>query len=328
MKIKGNLFATCAALTFLLTTGNVFALPSLQLGPGAGDGDSWTYDTTGATCDIDSWCGTSGNDGSLQLAAYANATDADGGNLTGGNGGYAWDELGSSGTDRYAYLVVSAVPKVNTDVFSISVTGGTLITDPLLTLVDSAYGSPPLVENATGGDDIEPHGIYDTWFEVYEFQFDGPIVDICNTSVLPGDCSLGTTGKGYKELFTIDLLGIDPAVTGLHFDLFTVASVLVDACDENDPPECVDQYVWDYDGIEALADLSLPDLYKDAPNSHDAEWTGDGGEGGGGPNCNPDFESCVEIPEPATTALMGGGLILLGLSGWRRRRINTAAGSV
>src|SRR5262245_60330094 len=99
-------FAWLCALVLLLA-GSAGALPSLQLGPGTG---SWTYDVGTGT-----WVSS---DNPLNLLAYANATNADG-----GVGGYAWNVNGSP---QYAYLVVSAVPKIATteppSLFDVTVT--------------------------------------------------------------------------------------------------------------------------------------------------------------------------------------------------------------
>lgn len=163
------------------------ALPSLQLGPGAG---SWTYDTT-----EESWLTA---DNPLELAAYANAVKADG-----GNGDYAWDQT----LTRYAYLVVSAEPKQGSpgDVFDVTLTndGGNLA------LVASGNGTPSA---------LPPHGIFSTYYEIYEFQFNGSLTTISNTQPPGGD-----PGQGYKELITIAVNSLGAGVTGLHFDLFTIS---------------------------------------------------------------------------------------------------------
>ena len=181
------------ALCFL-AAGNAAAIPSLQLGPGAG---SWSYDLTTQT-----WVTT---DNPLQLAATANATTADG-----GNGAYAWDTLGSS---QLAYLVVSAVPKTALseppELFDITVENdaGTL------SLFASGNGAPPLSDP----NDLAPHGIFDTYFEIYEFNFDGALVGISDTQ--PGGTG---TGMGYLELFDITINSLADSVSSLHFDLYTV----------------------------------------------------------------------------------------------------------
>ena len=183
-----------ASIFALLAAGSALAIPSLQLGPGAG---SWTYDASTQT-----WVTT---DNPLQLAATANATTADG-----GNGDYAWDALGTS---QVAYLVVSAVPKTGLteppSLFDITVEND----GAALSLFTSGNGAPPL----TDSNDLASHGIFDTYFEIYEFNFDGALVGISDTQ--PGGTG---TGMGYAELFDITINSLADSVTGLHFDLYTV----------------------------------------------------------------------------------------------------------
>lgn len=199
------------------------ALPSLQLG---GDGGNWTYVAGGN----DTWYTS---DNPFNLLAFANATAANG-----GNGDYAWETAGA--TDRYAYLVFAAVPSPgsNTDLFNITVSndGGNL------SLFTSGYGTPPIEDPNS----LAPHGIYASYYEIYEFQFDGALTDIYNTQ--PGD---NDTGKGYKESFLVNVNGIDPSLTGFHMDLFTVFG----------------------DGQLDLGSSNRSTVEAFAPYSHDAEYT-------------------------------------------------------
>jgi hypothetical protein len=173
-----------------LVAASAQALPSLQLGPGGG---SWTYDTASST-----WLT---GDNPLSLMALANATMADG-----GNGAYAWDQTST----RYAYLVVAAVPKTNlgADLFDVTVMNDGITLSP----VASGDGTPP------SSDPLPPHGIYSTYFEIYEFSFNGLLTTIENTQPPGGD-----PGKGYTEIFQIAVNSLAAGVTGLHFDLFTIA---------------------------------------------------------------------------------------------------------
>jgi hypothetical protein len=187
-----RLFAL-AALGAMVVSSPALALPSLQLGPGAG---SWTYDAGTGT-----WVTP---DNPLQLLAFANATAADG-----GNGDYPWS---TTGTSQIAYLVISAVPKT-TDTEPPSLFDVTVDNDAgTLSLYTSGNGAPPLSDP----NDLAPHGIFDTYYEIYEFNFDGPIVGIYNTQ----------TGldpaQGYEELFDITINSLDGSVEFLHFDLFTI----------------------------------------------------------------------------------------------------------
>ena len=187
--MKKYLLFLVSAMVLFAT--QAFALPALQLGPGTGDPE-WTFDPVEET-----WVF---NGDQTTVNAYANATrDA------GGNGGYAWLP---GDADLYAYLVVSAMPQsdvLDGDVFDITVSNAVLDT--------FGWGTPPLSD----ANSLAPHGIYQTYFEIYEFQFDGAIGEISN--VQPGNVG---TGQGYTESFDITFNGsslLDFA--GLHFDLFT-----------------------------------------------------------------------------------------------------------
>jgi len=179
-------------LVGLVVAAPAFALPALQLGPGAvGD---WVYNTTTQTWE------TSTNP--FQLNAYANDTAANG-----GDGSFAWDAAGA-GT-KYAYLVVSAIPMVNFDGFDVTVEndGGAL------SIFAEGYGAPPIQDPNS----LAPHGIFDTYFKIYQFQFDEAQVDIENTQP-PG----GGTAKGFCEVFDITINSLTDPVRGIHMDLFTV----------------------------------------------------------------------------------------------------------
>jgi len=200
------------------------ALPSLQLG---GDGSSdWNYG--GGTPDTWVVSGTT----SFNLLAYANCETGTAG-CTDPNGSFAWDAAGA--TDRYAYLTVATMPDIgNVDGFDITINGATL--------VDSGYGTPPIQDTNS----IAPHSIFDTYFEIYEFQFDDLISIIGNTQ--PGDTG---TGSGYTESFGITINSLFDGVLGLHFDLFTVSGAQWDPTDTSP-----DKFL-----VESVA-----------PYSHDAEW--------------------------------------------------------
>ena len=70
---------------------------------------------------------------------------------------------------------------------------------------------PPLGLGTMGGNN-KRHGVYDTYFEVFEFQFNGPVETIFNQQ----------NGGGYANGFK-ELLKIITDVSGLHFDLITYA---------------------------------------------------------------------------------------------------------
>jgi hypothetical protein len=63
---------------------------------------------------------------------------------------------------------------------------------------------------------LAPHSVFDTYFEVYAFNFDGVLTDIYDTQ------TGGGSGKGYIEAFQVTVNSLAPEVTGVHFDLFTL----------------------------------------------------------------------------------------------------------
>jgi hypothetical protein len=192
--MKKHSFRNCAlgvaaSMLMVLHAGSAFAIPALQLGPGAGD---WTYDAGSQT-----WVSS---DNPIDLNAYANSDGA------GANGAYAWDAAG--GTTQTAYLIIAATPSSTADPFDITIgnDGGTL------SLYDSGFGTPPIEDpNSIAG-----HGIFDTYFEIYQFEFDGAVTSI--SDIQPGGAG---TGEGFEETFTITVNSILDG-TNLHFDLFTV----------------------------------------------------------------------------------------------------------
>ncbi len=215
-------FAALVAL--MLGSTSLYALPALQLGGDSTltypNGDPvWTYDLT-----EESWMVSAT---SFDLLAFA--TDK------------AW----KTGDSRYAYLVAAAVPNPGDigDSFDLSISNNSLSqTAPVV----SGYGNPPLQDvDDINDSSLSPHGIYDTYFEIYEFVFDeaGLIYDL-----QPGEDG---QGPGYHETFSITINSLLDGVTGVHFDLFTVNGGK-----------------WDYTDPSTDNDL----VYKVAPFSHDAEY--------------------------------------------------------
>ena len=115
-----------------------------------------------------------------------------------------------------AYLVFGAVPKVNTDTFTLAPSGDS----GALSLVQSGFGSPPLEDPNS----LAPHGIFETYFEVYRFDFDNTATTIFNTEPgNPGDSALG-----YIEYMDMNLSSL---TDGLHIDLFRCSTGSVEAGD-------------------------------------------------------------------------------------------------
>lgn len=200
--------------------GTAYAIPALQIGPGAvGD---WSYD--GGT---ETWVTSSDP---FSLNAVANSDTA------GANGAYAWDPAGSSA--QIGYLILALAPAADVaDGFDVTVSndGGAL------SIYDSGFGTPPEEDPNS----IPGHGIYDTYYEIYQFNFDGPLTTI--SDIQPGGSG---SGDGYIEAFDIAINSLAPGATGIHFDLFTVTG----------------------DGILDLGSSSRDTVNRFAPFSHDGEY--------------------------------------------------------
>ena len=208
--MKKSLTASVLTATVLIVglASAAHALPALQLGPGAG---TWVYDLGTQTWVTDT--------NPFSVFAYANDTMANG-----GNGAYAWDPAGAAA--QKAFFVVSAIPMVTTDVFDVTVAGATFVT--------SGFGAPPVSDP----NDLAPHAIFDTWFEIYEFNF--------TTAATISDTQPGGTGTGagFAEELTITINSLDAGATGVHMDLFT---------------------------MENTGSISETNVKKFAPFSHDAQ---------------------------------------------------------
>jgi len=207
-------------------TSVAYALPALQLGPGTVG--SWYWDPGTET-----WV-TGINPFSLN--AYANSDTA------GANGSFAWDPAGAA--DRYAYLVVSAIPMVTTDLFDITVENDAAA----LSIFDSGFGDPPVQDDNS----LAPHAIFDTYFEIYQFQFDGALTTIFNTQ--PGGSG---SGDGYAEEFDITINGLIDPVYGIHMDLFTTEDNGI--YDPSDPPDSNKMLVTAFAPFSHDAEYSIPE---------------------------------------------------------------------
>jgi len=225
---------------FFAYSSAAMALPSLQLGPDASNPGDWSYDSVNETWVV--------NDGPFNLNVYA--LDS------------AWD---SSITSGFAYLIAAAVPSTadDTDAFDISVTDGSKVA--------YGFGAPPIEDTNTPA----PHNVYDTYYEVYEFEFDRSV------SGWIGNTQTGTTDEalGYSYSFDIDVISLAAGVEGVHFDLFTVT-----------PAQWVPN-----SGVD---DKKL--VYAIAPFSHDAEYC--------------EINCAHDVPEPTMVGLLAMGLLALAVA--------------
>lgn len=173
-----------AASVVSLLSFNVYAIPVLQIGPDALD-SSASYVGGGD----DTWYLS--NDGSsFSFNAYNTGTYG-----------------------QTAYLVFAATPKLidpNINYFDVNVSDG----DNVLTMVESGVGTPPVLDTNS----IAPHDIFETFYKVFELNFDGPLTQIGNTE--PGS-GTGTTA-GYSENISVLFNVLNADVTGIHVDMFTI----------------------------------------------------------------------------------------------------------
>ena len=114
-----------------------------------------------------------------------------------------------------AYVVFSAVPETTIDTFTID----PMISGASLALVDSGYGTPPFEDQNS----LPPHGIFDSYVEVYALTF-ATAGTVYNTQ--PGN--EGDSAPGFIE--TIDLY-LTSLTGGLHIDLFRCSEGSVEGGD-------------------------------------------------------------------------------------------------
>jgi len=115
------------------------------------------------------------------------------------------------------YVVFGAVPMIAVDTFTIAPSGDS----GALALVQSGFGAPPFEDRNS----LAPHGIFDTYVEVYAVNFD-TAGTVFNTQ--PGNP--GDSAPGFIEFLDINLSAL---TDGLHIDLFRCSSGSVEDGDCN-----------------------------------------------------------------------------------------------
>ena len=104
---------------------------------------------------------------------------------------------------------------IMTDTFSIAPSGDS----GALNLVQSGFGTPPFEDPNS----LAPHGIFDTYVEVYRLDFDSPGTVFNTQPGNPGDFA-----SGFIEFLDINLTAL---TDGLHIDLFRCSSGSVEGSD-------------------------------------------------------------------------------------------------
>lgn len=85
------------------------------------------------------------------------------------------------------------------------------------------YGDAPISTETTDeyGNTMPPHGIFPTWYSLYNFTFDPYGAGVFDVQPPEGQALDTTpTDEGFREDFTIDLSGLSGDLN-VHFDLFT-----------------------------------------------------------------------------------------------------------
>ena len=172
-----------------LFASSAMAVNVLQIGPTAGDAGAF-YGTCDTGGDPSTWC--------LGTDAF---------NI------YLLDESSQEPTvdnNDTVFLAFGAIPKSAdaTDMFDISPQDGNGAT---LALADSGLGAPP----ASDPNDLAPHGIFDTYFEVYALT--DPTAWTATTVF---DTQPGTSGSAPGFVQTINMNVASMLADGIHVDAF------------------------------------------------------------------------------------------------------------
>lgn len=274
--------ALVAALSSSLTTVPAVALPTLQLG------------ILGASYDVGTETSVAGGN-TFKLYAFLNPGDPSA--LLAGD----------------YYISAALAPKTSAPASLGSFGFGATTVNAT---TDMTYGSPPLGAVPGAGGNLQDHGIFDTYFSEFKFNFSSmnkaSSVDVQNNASLAGVVFSGLgVGDLYWAEFDIDVTGLASS-TALHFDLYNST---VQKCKGS---------------ADCLSTIGTDDF---APFSHDAQsglggggssggTTGSGGgtpgSGGGTPG------SGGQVPEPDSGSLVVLAMGLLGASFWARRRAAAA----
>ena len=172
-----------------LFAANVMAVNVLQIGPAPGDAGAF-YGTCDAGGDPSTWC--------LGTDAF---------NI------YLLDESSQEPTvdnNDTVFLVFGAIPKSvdATDMFDISPQDGN---GASLALIDSGLGRPPVNDS----NDLAPHGIFDTYFEIYALTD-----PTAWTATTVPDTQPGGTGSAPGFVQTINMNVASMLADGIHVDAF------------------------------------------------------------------------------------------------------------
>ena len=172
-----------------LFASSAMAVNVLQIGPTAGDGGAF-YGTCDTGGDPNTWCLGTDSFNIYLLDSSSSTPDVD--------------------NNYTVFLSFAAVPmSVDlTDMFDISPQDGN---GTPLSLVDSGLGAPPISDP----NKLQPHGIFDTYFEVYALSD-----PTAWTGTTVYDTQPGETGSAPGFVQTINMNVASMLADGIHVDAF------------------------------------------------------------------------------------------------------------